>query len=622
MAQLSLVIVLFAALLIPLIMARFKLTALPTAVIEIITGIVLGQSGFKLVTASTSLNLLSDIGVIVLLFLSGMEIDFSLFQRQKAPRNHFEKEAARNASKTKSAVQIATESYVTILVLSFGLAFLFRITGLFTDIWLATILFSTISLGVVIATLKERELLSKAYGQTLLLIAVLGEVVPMMALTVYASVFGSSQHPLWLISLVFIAALILFKRFRSFFSFFERINKSTTQLDIRLAFFLIVTLVTIAESVGAESILGAFLAGIVLKLLQPHEDTRDKLDSFGYGLLIPIFFIMSGVTLNIPKLLSDPKTVILIPLFFVAYIVAKLAVALILKQRFKQQNAFAGGALNMATITLVLAVLKVANNMHVITSQQSGAFILAAVITCVIAPLLFNHLYTAEPEDKRKLTVHFIGTNIATIPVAQQLTQNSYDITMYTDKEKNYHAFNSETHVELLDSLTTDEVVAQKVFNTDILVLGHFAAMKNYRLALAAKQFGVPRVIARFEDRNILKNEAEDELTSAGVEVYNTPEINISLLRSLIEVPSTFEILQNTQAAIYEVNVKNRRYTGTSIRNLPFISAITISQIYRNGRFIKPTGDTLIQLNDKLIFTGNKEQAPAIREALGRLNTN
>lgn len=168
MAQLSLVIVLFAALLIPLIMARFKLTALPTAVIEIITGIVLGQSGFKLVTASTSLNLLSDIGVIVLLFLSGMEIDFSLFQRQKAPRNHFEKEAALNASKTKSAVQIATESYVTILVLSFGLAFLFRITGLFTDIWLATILFSTISLGVVIATLKERELLSKAYGQTLL----------------------------------------------------------------------------------------------------------------------------------------------------------------------------------------------------------------------------------------------------------------------------------------------------------------------------------------------------------------------------------------------------------------------------------------------------------------------
>lgn len=622
MTQLSLVIVLFAALLIPLVMAKFKLTALPTAVIEIITGIILGQSGLHLVTASAPLNLLSDIGVIVLLFLSGMEIDFSLFQRRPIPRTHFEKEAALSATKIKSPVKLATQAYITIMVLSILLALCFQVTGLFSDIWLAAILFSTISLGVVIATLKERELLSKAYGQTLLLIAVLGEVVPMMALTIYASVFGNSQHSLWLLSLIFFAALILFQRFRSFFSFFERINKSTTQLDIRLAFFLVVTLVTIAESVGAESILGAFIAGIVLKLLQPHEDTRDKLDSFGYGLLIPIFFIMSGVTLNIPKLVSDPKTLVLIPLFFAAYIIAKLAVIVVLKQRFKHLNALAGGTLNMATITLVLAVLKVAKNMHAITSQQSGAFILSAVITCVVAPLLFNRLYTPEPEDKRKATVNFIGTNTATIPVAQQLTQDRYEITMYTDKEKNYRAFNSETHVELLASLDTNEVVAHRVFSADILVLGHFDAMKNYRLALAAKKFGVPRVIARFEDRNILKNEAEDELINAGVEVYNTPEANISLLRSLIEVPSTLQILQNTQAAIYEVTVHNRRYTGTSIRDLPFIAEITISQIYRDGQFIKPAGDTLIQLNDKLIFTGNKERAPLIREALGRLNSN
>lgn len=621
MTQLSLVIVLFAALIIPLIMAKLKLTALPTAVIEIITGIVLGQSGLHLVSASVPLNTLSDIGVIVLLFLSGMEIDFSLFQH-RVPRTHFEKEAALATKNIKSPVRLATETYISIMVLSIILAILFKISGLFSNIWLAAILFSTISLGVVIATLKERELLSKAYGQTLLLIAVLGEVVPMLALTVYASVFGNSKHPLWLIPLVFIAALVLFKRFRTFFSFFERINKSTTQLDIRLAFFLIVTLVAIAESVGAESIMGAFLAGIVLKLLQPHEDTRDKLDSFGYGLLIPIFFIMSGVNLNISQLLSNPKTLVLIPLFFVAYILAKLAVILVLKQRFKNLNALAGGTLNMATITLVLAVLKVAKNMHAITGQQSGAFILSAVITCVIAPLLFNHLYTAEPEDKHKAIVHFVGTNMATIPVAQQLAQDRYDIEMYTDKDKNYHAFNSETHVELLDSLDTAEVVKHKVFNADILVLGHFDAMKNYRLALAAKEFGVPRVIARFEDRNILKNEAEDELVAAGVEVYSTPEANISLLRSLIEVPSTLEILQSTQAAIYEVTVRNRLYTGTSIRDLPFITEITISQIFRNDRFIKPTGDTLIQLNDTLIFTGNKEQAPSIREALGRLNSN
>lgn len=494
-------------------------------------------------------------------------------------------------------------------------------TGLFSDPWLAAILFATVSLGIVIATLKERELLSKPYGQTLLLIAVLGEVVPMLSLTIYASVFGNSSHSLWLIFLLFLAAIILFKRFRRFFSFFERINKSTTQLDIRLAFFLVVTLVAIAESVGAESIFGAFLAGIVLKLLQPHEATRDKLDSFGYGLLIPIFFIMSGVTLDIPALLKDRQTMILIPLFFVAYIAVKSLVPLILRRRFTINNSFAGATLNMATITLVLAVLKVAKNMHAVTSQQSGAFILSAIITCLFAPLIFNRRYQPEKEDHKKTIVHFIGTNLSTIPVAQQLAHGNYDIKMYTDKQKNYSAFNSQINVELLDNLETETVLAKQVFATDVLVLGHFDAMKNYRLALAAKQMGVKRVIARFEDRDIINAQAETELLDAGVEVYNTPETNISILRSLIEVPATLQILQSTEAGIYEVTVHNRRFVGTEIRNLPFINAITVSQIIRNSHFIKPAGDTAIQLGDRLIFTGNKEQAPLIREALGKLNT-
>ncbi|MDO4455782.1 MAG: cation:proton antiporter, partial [Ligilactobacillus agilis] len=74
------------------------------------------------------------------------------------------------------------------------------------------------------------------------------------------------------------------------------INKSTTQLDIRLAIFVIIMLVWMAEKVGAENILGAFVAGIVFKLLQPAEDTEQRLDSIGYGFLIPFFFIMTGVT--------------------------------------------------------------------------------------------------------------------------------------------------------------------------------------------------------------------------------------------------------------------------------------------------------------------------------------
>lgn len=618
MNQVSLLIMLFAALITPMLMARFKITFLPTAVVEIILGIVLGPSLLGLVHTTEILKQLSDIGVIILLFLSGMEIDFDLFKKpQGTPSPLAQKNAVQNSK--WSPVILACLAYSTIIVISLVLAGLFKWANLFSDFWLAAILFATISLGIVIATLKENELLSKVFGQTVLLIAVLGEVVPMLGLTFYASVFGSSSKSLWLLLLIIVAAIFLLRRFKFFFNFFEQINKSTTQLDIRLAFFLIVAMVTVASSVGAENILGAFIAGIILKLLRPSESTKDKLDSIGYGFFIPIFFMMSGIGLNLRTLLSDPEALTLIPLFFLAYVIAKLAIYPILSLRFKSANAIAGTSLSTATITMVVAILQVAKNMHVINAHQSGAFLLAAILTCVFSPLIFSKAYRPEAEDLKKQTVHFIGANIFTVPVAQQLTQGWYDIQMYTDNEKNYRTYNSEIQIHLLENLNAEEMIKQGVFDTDILVVGHFRAQENYLLAKAAKAYGVERVIVRFEDRNIL-NKHEKELHDLGIEIYNTPEVNIAMLRGLIETPSTMLLLNDTTNTIFEVQVHNRKYTGLEIKNLPFIDKITISQIFRNHRLIRPVGTTQLELNDRLIFTGSKNDIEEIRQELGKMN--
>ena len=235
-----------------------------------------------------------------------------------------------------------------------------------------------------------------------------------------------------------------------------------------------------------------------------------------------------------------------------------------------------------------------------------------------MGPLLFNTSYSAEAEDLKKTTVHFIGTNLLTVPVAQQLA-GWYDISMYTDKAANYKTYNSEVNVHLLDSLETTYVREQGVFDADTVVLGHFNATKNYELAKAAKAYGVSRVIVRFEDRNVL-DEREDELTSLGIEVYDTPNVNIAMLRSLIEAPTTLRLLTSSTTAVYEVALKNRRYTDQEIRSLPFVGDITISQVFRDGQFIRPTGTTLLKLNDRLIFTSSPDTAREIRRELGILN--
>ncbi|ERL65823.1 monovalent cation:proton antiporter family protein [Schleiferilactobacillus shenzhenensis] len=611
MESIALLIVLLAALMTPIVMARLRITQVPTAVAEIIVGMLLGKSGFDFVQNNSTLTQLSSLGVIVLIFLSGMEIDFTLFKRSPDRKTAGPQQI--------QPVPLAILAFASIVVMAAVAGVGLQLLGAYRHAVFATIIFSTVALGVVIAALKEKELLSKPFGQTMLLIAAFGEVLPLIALTIYSAVVHPTDKSIWLLLLIFAVAIILLLRFRKIYQWFAQVDKSTTQLDIRLAFFLIVTLVTVAAQVGAESILGAFLAGMVMKLLHPRAETQEKLTSIGYGFFIPIFFIMTGVKINLRTLLADPASLQLIPLVLVGFILAKLLLIPLLRLRFKPRNALSGTALITTTITLVIPATTIGRNLGIMTSQQAGAFTLAAIISCIGAPILFNTLYVKEKEDEHKTVVHFIGANILTIPIAQQLTQGFYDVALYTDDESRYKTYNSEANVHLLPGFSEKVLNDAGAYQADIVVIGYFDNRKNTALAQWALAAHVPRIIARFEAKNI-ESDTYDQLSAAGVEIFNTLESNISLLRAMIESPSTVKILTDTNAGIYEITVRNRRFTGMEVKNLPFIDDITISQIYRDRQFIAPHGDTQIQLGDHLIFSGDKAAVGAIRREMELLN--
>lgn len=615
----SVLIVTLVAFVTPMVLQRFKISVLPTAVAEVLVGIVIGKSGFDLVQTEGVLSFLSNYGVIFLLFLSGMEIDFSLFKKNNGPLTPLARKKSANAPST-SPVQVAVVAYGGSLLMALALALLFKFSGLFSNFALAAILFSTVALGVVIAVLKENELLNKPLGQALLLIAVLGEIVPLLCLTVYSSFVSGKGESAWLIFLLFIVGALIFKRFRSFFTSLDEINKSTTQIDIRLALLVITTLVVLAESVGAEDILGAFIAGIVIKLLQPAHSTQEKLDAIGYGIFIPFFFILTGAKIDIPGLLGSPKTLILIPLFFAAYVLAKVPAYFGLRQRFKRINALAGAMLSQTTITLVLATLTVAQNLKVITSEQSGAFILAAVVSCILGPLVFNKLHKPEPEDLKKTKVTIIGVNLVTINTAEQLNEDWYDIQMYTNWKKNYKTYDYRDNVHLVDSLEPKDLIKEQIFDTDILVLGHSDVDINYSLALAAKEYGVERVLTRIQNSDPTSMaEMDKRLSDAGVEFFTTFATTVGMMRAIIESPSTLDLITG-DSRLYEVVVRNSKFAGLELRKLPFIKEITVSRIFRHHKAIPVNGNTQIQVGDHLLFSANKDVVNDIRKKISKLN--
>lgn len=610
MAQLSLFLVVLLALVIPIFMARFQISNVPTAVAEIIVGIIMGSSGFNLITSTHDLTLLSNLGVILLMFLSGMEIDFDLLQRKNNPKGKSQ------AGKTVDPLKTAITAFIGIVIMAFVLAYVLRLTGLFSEVMLAAIILMTVALGVVIATLKEKDILGRPIGQTILLTAVLGEVIPLLLLTIYASINGGNAEQLWLIILLFVAAIFLLRRFKQPYLWFAKITKSTTQLDIRLAFFLIFALVTVAETVGAENILGAFLAGMVMKLLEPSEATKDKLTSIGYGFFIPIFFIMTGVGLNLRSLFAHPSSLMLLPVLVIFLFIAKVPVLLTYVRYFQKKNAFAGGFLTATTITIVLPTLQVARKLHAITSTQSDAFILAAVIVCILSPIVFNSNFVLLPEDKIKEKVAIVGANAVTVPVAHDLHANWYSVKMFTDKKNQYKTYDSRVeNLTFLPNLDEETLEKDGVFDGDIVVAANRADEDNIKIARMAKEKGVNRVIARLSE---VDSKTLTEFNEKGIEVFNSTNVHAALMRAMIESPTVYRIMTDTRNILYSVKVKNTHYTGRQLMDLEFIDQITVSRIKRGDEWLIPRGATVIEPGDILVFSGEFKVADRVRDLLSK----
>ncbi|ULX07226.1 monovalent cation:proton antiporter family protein [Staphylococcus aureus] len=610
MEFLSLVIVVLAAFLTPIIVNRLNINFLPVVVAEILMGIVIGNSFLNIVERDSILNILSTLGFIFLMFLSGLEIDFKAFKKDKRARQG----QNDDESSIPGHLNIALTVFAFIMIISILLAYVFKWLGLVDDVLLMVIIISTISLGVVVPTLKEMNIMRTTIGQFILLVAVLADLVTMILLTVYGAINGQGGSTIWLIGIlvVFTAiSYILGVQFKRM-SFLQKLMDGTTQIGIRAVFALIILLVALAEGVGAENILGAFLAGVVVSLLNPDEEMVEKLDSFGYGFFIPIFFIMVGVDLNIPSLIKEPKLLIIIPILIVAFIISKLIPVMFIRRWFDMKTTIASAFLLTSTLSLVIAAAKISERLNAISAETSGILILSAVITCVFVPIIFKKLFPVPDEFNRKIEVSLIGKNQLTIPIAQNLTSQLYDVTLYYRKDLSDRRQLSDdiTMIEIAD-YEQDVLERLGLFDRDIVVCATNDDDINRKVAKLAKTHQVERVICRLESTT-----DDTELVDSGIEIFSSYLSNKILLKGLIETPNMLNLLSNVETSLYEIQMLNYKYENIQLRNFPFGGDIIFVRIIRNNESIVPHGDTQLRYGDRLIVTGAKEYVDELKQEL------
>lgn len=610
MEFLSLVIVVLAAFLTPIIVNRLNINFLPVVVAEILMGIVIGNSFLNIVERDSILNILSTLGFIFLMFLSGLEIDFKAFKKDKRARQG----QNDDESSIPGHLNLALTVFAFIMIISILLAYVFKWLGLVDDVLLMVIIISTISLGVVVPTLKEMNIMRTTIGQFILLVAVLADLVTMILLTVYGAINGQGGSTIWLIGIlvVFTAiSYILGVQFKRM-SFLQKLMDGTTQIGIRAVFALIILLVALAEGVGAENILGAFLAGVVVSLLNPDEEMVEKLDSFGYGFFIPNFFIMVGVDLNIPSLIKEPKLLIIIPILIVAFIISKLIPVMFIRRWFDMKTTIASAFLLTSTLSLVIAAAKISERLNAISAETSGILILSAVITCVFVPIIFKKLFPVPDEFNRKIEVSLIGKNQLTIPIAQNLTSQLYDVTLYYRKDLSDRRQLSDdiTMIEIAD-YEQDVLERLGLFDRDIVVCATNDDDINRKVAKLAKAHQVERVICRLESTT-----DDTELVDSGIEIFSSYLSNKILLKGLIETPNMLNLLSNVETSLYEIQMLNYKYENIQLRNFPFGGDIIFVRIIRNNESIVPHGDTQLRYGDRLIVTGAKEYVDELKQEL------
>jgi Kef-type K+ transport system membrane component KefB len=364
---------------VPLVLGLAPSVRLPSVVLEIVAGIVLGPSALGWVKPDLPLQILSLLGLAFLLFLAGLEIELD---------------------KLKGRVLRSTGlAFAVSLVLALLVGYALKAAGQVQQPLFIAIVLSATALGVVIPILKDAHEIGTDFGRLVTAGATIAEFGAIILLSLFFSREASGiGTKLFLLGAVAVVAAAIFlvisgaERSMRLRSVLVRLQDTTAQIRVRGAFLLLTTFVVLAQHLGLEIILGAFIAGALLTLVDPdrmmtHEHFRTKLEAIGYGVFIPVFFVSSGVSFNLHALFASASTMARVPLFLLALVLVRGVPALLYARLLDGRRTLAAALLQATSLSFLVAASQIGLALKVVSLATSAALIAAGLLSVLLFPL-------------------------------------------------------------------------------------------------------------------------------------------------------------------------------------------------------------------------------------------
>ena len=382
MPELSLagvVVVAAVAFAVPLLLGLSPGLRLPSVVLEIVVGIVLGPSGLDWVHVDLPLQVLSLLGLAFLLFLAGLEIDLHQLRGK--------------------LLGLVAGGFVVSFAIGLAVSGGLGAVGLVDTPLLVAIILTATSLGVVIPVLKDADQVESDFGQLVIAAASIADFGAVILLSLFFSreASGPAAQLLLIGGLVLLAVgvgvgLARAGRSMRLSEDLGRLQDSSAQIRVRGAVLLLAGLVLVAQRLGLETILGAFLAGALLRVvdrdeMMTHPKFRVKLEALGYGFLVPVFFIVSGIRFNLAALTADPANLRLVPLFLAVLLVVRGLPAWLYRSRVDARRSVVAGLLQATSLPFIVAATQIGMELGKLDQATGAALVAAGLLSVLLFPL-------------------------------------------------------------------------------------------------------------------------------------------------------------------------------------------------------------------------------------------
>ncbi|HSR70242.1 MAG TPA: cation:proton antiporter [Acidobacteriota bacterium] len=612
-----LLVVTLLAVAVPVVLQRFRV---PIIAGEILAGIVVGPTVFDLLGGDPNpwLEFLKLFGFVYLMFLSGLEIDFDLL---------IDRTEVKRARGVKRLVNTPLKAgllfFALTLVLSMGASLWLIVEGYGRDLVIMSLIFSTTSLGVVMPVLKERELTFTDLGQYILVASVVGDFATVFLVSAYVTVYTAGLSFEIMLILVLLAATFLIyrlahvsRRHLPLERLVEELSHATAQLDIRGSLALAVVFIALAQGLGVEVILGAFLAGAIVSLLSDEQgsDLRPKLNALGYGFFIPIFFIMVGVDFDIHALMESPEGLAAVPIFiFIAFAVKMLA-ALVYRLRFTWREVIGIGSLTSARLSLIIAVAAVGVNLGALSEAMNSAIILLSLVTVVAAPSVFNRLIPMTRHSRRHVII--AGSPPQARVLAQRLAERHEPVIVVTANA----TFVEEALKAGIDTIKVEPGKHAKGLakarpqeaSALVCMLEDENAIEDLA-PKARRELGIPTVIAYVQDRD-----RAERLRKEGVKIVDPTFSLIVILEAMVRHPQAFSLLTDfdTERDVRVVRMSNAALEGRRLGEVSLPGDALVLVVDRDAELVIPRGGTQLYRGDLLTVVGSPEAVELAAEKL------